>query len=241
MSVYSGPEIANDGLVLYLDAANPKSYPGSGTTWTNIGNSVTNGTLVNGPVFDLGNPYSLSFDGNNDHVTISDEAQLYWTPGGTIGNSNLTIDLWIKSSDTNGRLYTKPWNGSGQYNIWILPDSFYLFAGTVSNSISFGRNLSNNTWTNIVCWANSTQMGYYLNSSQHTGSKNHGITGTVPSSGQSNIPTGLMTLYPYGSGWAGNTGFSIEGFLSSVKVYNCVLTEQEVKQNFNATKSRYGL
>ena len=51
MSAYSGPEISNDGLVLCLDAANFKSYPGTGTTWTDLSGLGNNGTLTNGPTY----------------------------------------------------------------------------------------------------------------------------------------------------------------------------------------------
>jgi hypothetical protein len=210
-------------------------------TLTDLSGNGYNATLHNGVTYSTDGGGSLVFDGSNDMGMISDGAALYWTPGGSVGRSTMTIDMWVKSSDTDGRFYSKPWNGSGQYNIWILPDSFYLFTGSSSNSISFGRNLSNNTWTNIVCWANGTQMGYYLNGNEHVGSQNHGLSGGVPSAGQSNIPTALMTLYPYGDGWGGTTGFSIAGNLGPTRIYNRVLTANEVLQNFNATRGRFGV
>jgi hypothetical protein len=241
MSVSGGPNLSEEGLVLYLDAANVKSYRGSGTAWNDLTNNSYNALLYNGPTFDGGNGGSIVFDGTNDMAQIPDMSALYWAPGGGIGYSTITIDMWVKSSDTGGRFYTKPWNGSGQYNIWIYPDNFYLFAGATSSIMGFARNLSNNTWTNIVCWANATQMGYYINGNQHLGSQTHGITGAAPSFGATNIPTGLMTLYPYDDGWGGDAAFSIAGNLASCKFYNKVLSPQEVLQNFNATRSRFGV
>ena len=244
MAFIHSPKIVTDGLVLALDAANVKSYSGSGTSWSDLTNNGYNALLYNGPTFDGGNGGSIVFDGTNDMAQISDVSALYWAPGGGIGYSTITIDMWVKSSDTSGRFYTKPWNGSGQYNIWIYPDKFYLLAGTAgttTSDIGFARNLSNNTWTNIVCWANVTEMGYYINGSEHLGSQIHGITGAAPSLGAANLPTGLMTLYPYGDGWAGNTAFSIAGNLANCKFYNRVLSPQEVLQNFNATRSRFGV
>jgi hypothetical protein len=56
MSTLSGgPNIVTNGLVMALDAANPKSYPGSGTVWRDISRTGANGTLINGPTFDSGN------------------------------------------------------------------------------------------------------------------------------------------------------------------------------------------
>ena len=68
---HGGKPIVTDGLVLCLDAANPKSYPGSGTTWTDLSGNGNNGTLVNGVGYNSDNGGSLSFDGVNDYVSKS--------------------------------------------------------------------------------------------------------------------------------------------------------------------------
>ena len=64
MSTRYNPSIVRDNLVLYFDAANTKSYPGSGTTWTDMGSKGIDGTLTNGPTFDSGNMGTISFDGS---------------------------------------------------------------------------------------------------------------------------------------------------------------------------------
>jgi hypothetical protein len=63
MAFNYSPKIIQDGLVLYLDAANTKSYPTTGTTWTDLSRSGNNGTLINGPTFNSGNGGSIVFDG----------------------------------------------------------------------------------------------------------------------------------------------------------------------------------
>ena len=68
MSINYNPRIVTDGLVLLLDAGNTKSYPGTGTTWTDISRNGNNGTLTNGPTFDSANGGSLVFDGVDDYV-----------------------------------------------------------------------------------------------------------------------------------------------------------------------------
>ena len=68
MSTRYNPSIVRDNIVQYLDAANTKSYPGSGTSWTDISGKSNNGTLTNGPTFDSGNKGSFGFDGSNDYV-----------------------------------------------------------------------------------------------------------------------------------------------------------------------------
>ena len=70
MAVNAGPDIIEDGIVLCLDAANSRSYPGTGTTWSDLAES-NNGTLTNGPTFDAGNGGSIVFDGSNDYVNLN--------------------------------------------------------------------------------------------------------------------------------------------------------------------------
>ena len=71
MAINYSPKIIRDGLVLCLDAANPKSYPGTGTAWTDLSGSGNNGTLVNGPVYSSANGGSIDFDGSNDYSSLS--------------------------------------------------------------------------------------------------------------------------------------------------------------------------
>ena len=72
MGLSHSPRIVTDGLVLCLDAANSRSYPKTGTTWTDRSTSGNNGTLTNGPTFDTNNGGSIVFDGSNDSVVTSD-------------------------------------------------------------------------------------------------------------------------------------------------------------------------
>jgi len=240
MAIAYNPKIVSTGLVLCLDAANPKSYAGIGTTWTDLVGK-RNGNIFNGPTYNSAGYFT--FDGIDDYIDISTNSnEMYWTPTGAYGMTHMTIEMWVKSSDTGGRLYTKPWNGGGQYNIFIHTGLFELFSGgTNTTSISFGRNVCNGTWTQIICWASPTQIGYSINATEFSGSANHTLSYTTPSSGVNQISVGLMTLYPYGSGWAGNTGFSIQGDMAVTRVYSSVLSAAEILQNYNATRSRFGL
>ena len=74
MALSHSPLIVTDGLVLCLDAANKKSYSGSGTTWTDRSGNGNNGTLVNGPTFDSGNGGSIDFDGVDDNVNLGNDS-----------------------------------------------------------------------------------------------------------------------------------------------------------------------
>ena len=120
MATRYSPAIVTSGLVLCLDAANRKSYPGSGTTWTDLSGNGNNGTLIDSPTFNTDGIGSLSFNGLNSYIGISSPSSRFnWTPSST-GFNNMTLDLWIKTSDTSGYVISKPWNSSGEYNYYSV-------------------------------------------------------------------------------------------------------------------------
>jgi hypothetical protein len=88
MSFHYSPKIITEGLVLYLDAANTRSYVSGSTTWNDISRSGNNGTLINGPTFNSGNGGSIVFDGVNDYVALGNNFQ----------NGPLTILTWINTT-----------------------------------------------------------------------------------------------------------------------------------------------
>ena len=248
MSASSGPNIVEDGLILCLDAADKKSYSGSGTTWYDRSGNDNNGTLINGPTHSTDNGGLLSFDGVNDYVTIGgDNDDNAWTADNSVGSDILCLEIWFKGSDSGGRIISKAWNGSGRYNISVYPDWFILLVGTgvvdasdESSGISL-PDINDGEWHQLVVWANSTNMGYYFDGGSSSDSQAHGLTGGISDYGNNELPLGLMTLYFYGEGWAGNTGHAFEGEVGAFRKYNRVLTAEEVLQNFNAMRGRFGV
>jgi hypothetical protein len=83
------PNIVTDGLVLYLDAANTKSYVSGSTTWNDMSGFSNNGTLVNGPTFNSANGGSIVFDGVNDYVDCNSTIVNL--------NSSFTFASWVKT------------------------------------------------------------------------------------------------------------------------------------------------
>ncbi len=239
MGFSRGPNIVRDGLVLALDAASPRSYPGNGTTWTDL-KSNYNGTLTNGPVYSSDNGGILTFDGSNDYTTIAGPNNDHaWTHNDSIGSSIMCYEIWVKTTDGGGRLLSKPWNGNGHYNISVYPNTFSLSVGS-SNSISLPT-FNDGEWHQLVLWANSTTMGYYFDGASSQNSTSHNITSDTVSNGNSQLPLGIMTLYFYGSGWGGNTGHALSGDVGIFRKYNRVISSTEATQNYNALKSRFGL
>jgi hypothetical protein len=232
--------IVQQGLVLNLDAGNPYSYAGTGSDWFDVsGNNNTSllvGTTL--PTFSNTNGGILIYDGNTQYSrTPSPSNNFAWTPSG-VGLNNMTIDLWIKTTDGSGTILSKPWSGNGEYNFGLGHQGFSIVIGNQTNTLGFSSILTGN-WINLVIVVSPTQYGAYINGVQNTALTNHGITNNTPTYGNGQIELTLMTLYPYGGG--GNAGFSTQGNIGSFRIYNRVLTAAEVLQNYNATKGRFGL
>lgn len=183
----------------------------------------------------------LTLDGNNQYLyTNGDSYWNAWSPDGTYGNAALTIELIFKSSDTGGFLVSRPWNGSGQYNYYMTDSGFALHSN--ASAASFGySSICTGANVHMVWWMNESQFGVYKNGEVYVAATNHGLSGHGGSSGTNAFGTLFGSLYPYGQGWGGNTGFSVAGKYYVGRIYNRVLSEPEVKQNFNATRGRYGL
>ena len=88
MGVAYNSRIVTDGLALCLDAANSKSYPGSGSTWTDLSGNGNNATLTNGPTYSSANGGSIVFDGVNDYVAPTGLTNALW-------QGNWTVSFWV--------------------------------------------------------------------------------------------------------------------------------------------------
>ena len=91
MAFNFSPKVVTEGLVLYLDAANTKSYVSGSTTWSDLSRSRNNGTLVNGPTFNSSNGGFIRCDGTNDYIEVLDNNSL------DFGSGNFTVVLFIIS------------------------------------------------------------------------------------------------------------------------------------------------
>ena len=216
------PSIVTSGLRVYLDAANVKSYPGSGTTWFDISGNGNNGTLTNGPTFSSSNQGSIVFDGTDDIVTTSLSATL-----------SFTWSVWFKTNVL----------ASGYRNIISVPTGAYMLMllDISTNNMGFwssdGMNggslgvdsLSTNTWYNavLVREGDGISGGYkaYLNS-VFKGSANTS-TWTIANT----ISLGGRT----------DTNQYLKGNIALVQIYNTALTAAQVLQNYNALRGRFGL
>ena len=231
------PPIITDGLVLYLDAGNILSYPGSGTTWTDLSGFGNNSTLTNGPTFNSANRGSIVFDGTNDFSTSPDSISLRPT--------SFSINTWFKPtsfSDYN-TVVVKPFNGP----VWSSPFLSYMIriesngellncstsTGGVYRFLNIDYAFSANTIYNV---------SFTFNSS--TGDAIAYLNGSVLSS--TNLTAGAISYSALpvlvGASYGANPiGELFAGDIYNVNLYDRVLSAPEITQNYNAYRSRFGL
>lgn len=241
MSLGHGSSIEKSGLVLHLDAANPKSYPGSGTNWIDLSGNGNNGTLTNGPSFDANNKGSIVFDGTNDYTIFNNTNTL------DFNENPFTISFWFKADTqtatypaviekSSGDMTTSQSVRRGWSFFYAGYALAYLFTltdqnneiGVGADSINFG-NLNSSTWTYIAIVVNSTSITGSINGGSSPGTITRTRTASVNATTQLNI--GRWSTY--------NRCFV--GNISNVQIYNRALSASEIKQNFEAVRGRYGI
>jgi hypothetical protein len=219
MGIAYNTSVVRNGLVLHLDAANVKSYPGSGTTWTDLSGNGNNGTLVNGVGYSAANKGSLTFDGVNDFVSGSISSISSWT-----------CSIWYTSNNISGALVYYPFSIAtnsgigfgGTFNSSTI-NKWYFFDSVTSFSVA-GINV--NQWYNIVVTKSETTYNFYTN-------------GNVSLSNQTGVN---LSISSYNLGRRiGTDPWYANGSISNANIYNRALTAAEISQNFEALRGRYGI
>jgi len=230
MALFHSPIIVTDGLVLCLDAGNAKSYPGSGTSWSDVSGEGNNGTLVNGVGYSGDNLGSLSFDGVDDYVNLGDLDL----------PAPFTLSIWFKGNTTNqfcGLLNKSSSENFGAWGLYGSSDASYVrfgFVNTSNSQIEISNTNFNdikaNTWVNYVGTYDFSNLRLYRN----------GIE--IASAVETTTPTSTNDIASIGNRVVTNrSDRAYAGLLSSAKIYNRALTASEVQQNFKALRGRYGI
>ena len=230
MELVHSPKIVTDGLVLELDAANRKSYPGTGTAWTDLSGRNNNATLVNGPTFNSSNGGSIVFDGTNDYIAIPRNSNL-------IPTNDWTYDCWFNLTTTTdpnyGQTFFGNWGGSStsDFDIRKSGNSMIFYCYTSGNSlistISVSHTFVAGLWEYFTLIKQSNTYSFYFNN-QLAGS----VTNSTPVfDGSANMTIGVES----------GTFSSFNGKMSNIKVYNRALTAAEIQQNFNTHRGRFGI
>ena len=237
MSAIAGPNLLSNGLLLYLDAGNTKSYPGSGTTVTDLSRTGNNGTLVNTPPFSSSNLGSFNFNGTSQYISTNSPI----IPNTT----SFSVGVWVRytlgffytfldiinnrSTSTNnpGFLLTTDFS-SANGRIRVQLNS----ASALTEFISSGANIATGNWVYVVISVNrvSNTMSYYVNGSLD-------YTTSISSIGSLAGSTNLFIAYDAAFAGPGNY---FAGDISACHIYGLPLSNADVLQNFNALRGRYG-
>jgi hypothetical protein len=218
--------IVSDGLVFYIDAANPRSYSGTGLTANGLVGGI-GATLINGVGFTSSNNGSFIFDGSDDRINLP---------------INPSLDI-SESITLESFIYPTAYKNIGGPGSFIIskPDSYYLELSpegkirlafiSLSSEIYYDGNntVSLNSWSHIVVTRdkNNSTINIYFNGTldRSLGS----ITGNIK----------VQQIYAVMMGSFSGGDYQFFGRIANAKIYNRALTAQEILQNYNATKGRY--
>ena len=233
MGLLHHPRVAMDGLTVYLDAANTRSYSGSGITVNGLFGGI-GGTLVNGIGFSSQNSGSFFYDGTNDYLRLP--LNFFIHDSGT----PFTISVWFRTG-TSGMIFGQengatPGSGGG----WVpaiyvdtngkIRTSCFWGGSTANQSIS-SASVNDNQWHQIAVTFQSTSHKSFLD----------GVLFDTISKTQTFYS---LTLYYYlGSGkntsWPSAGNMTLSGNISNFMFYNRALSDQEILKNYNVMKTRY--
>jgi len=243
MGVAGGPDLIQDGLVLALDASDRNSYMSGSTTWFDLSGLNRSGSLINGPTFNTGSLGSIVFDGTNDYFIGSTGSYA------STGSGPFTHDVWFYQptvlgfSGSFGNRYGVLFSGNAQstFECFLyanltgsgVPTNLVISSyggGTVGSVSDVGTySFPIQTWHNVTVTRDATgSMLVYKNTVIIA-------TGSITNN-FANAPLYLAAA-PINSQYAAYVNIQYGSF----KSYNRALSASEILQNYNATKTRFGL
>ena len=225
--------IVSDGLSVYLDAANTRSYSGSGITVNGLVGGI-GGTLVNGIGFSSQDNGSFFYDGSDDYFRLPTN---FFNPD---SGTPFTVSVWFKTATTGvifGQQNTvNPGTISG-YAPAIYVDTngklrtSCFWGGSTTNQSVSSASVNDNKWHQIIVTFESSSHKSYLD----------GILFDTITKNQ--VSYSATYYYFIGSGtnaaWPNAGNMTLSGNISNFMFYNRALSATEVLQNYNATKGRY--
>lgn len=237
MAQHYGAKVSTEGLVCYLDSQNPRSYPGSGTTWYDLSGNNNNGAMS---AFTGASAGSTSgFDTNtgwmmfdrhvgssdataNNRVTINNSNSL----DGVLITNTMTINFWMKMTSYTCTAMTK-WNGS--WELYYCSGLVWRSQGTGGSDWSSGLAYTThlNKFHMITATHDGTTRKFYINGS---------LYGT-----QSNTVTSQDTSNVVSIGGYYNGNYATVGAIPHYMLYNRILSDTEISQIYNTTKARFGI
>lgn len=235
MAYRNGPKITTDGLVLCLDAAISKSYPGSGSTWYDLSGRGNNGTLVNSPIYNTGNKGYFVLGNTNGYVSVPDTTDFDF--------DYMTLEYVLRPRDS---IHVRPFINRSDESSWS-PFRFLMATDNTKDSsvrFMFHIHISSTVYTissdngvyntsdiqNVACVYDGSEMSMYVNGNKQSDTES--ISGVLD---KSNLPLKIAINNAY------SPDRYAHQYCYSVKLYNRALSSDEVTQNFNATRGRFGV
>jgi hypothetical protein len=236
--------IVRSDLAYWIDAGNPASYSGSGSSIANIsGTPLFSATLVGSPTYNsLGEASYFSFNGTNQYVITGNLASQFNSPI----NNNLTLETWVRTSSDNGVVTTEQGNepvgttiNQGFHDVQQNIVSGSLFQGVWDGAACTGPNsgpVTRNVWQQYV-------MTYNSATSTVNGYIDGVFEGSLPGVTRVSPITQILDYFYYGIMAADPTSFgdgtALAGDWSIFRVYKRALSDTDVLQNYRATYPRY--
>lgn len=226
MSIYGGPDIITDNLIMHLDAANTKSYSGSGTSWFDLSGNNNHGTLLYGPTFNSSNYGNFSLNGTNHRLKVTCASNIIRCYNSTT-QFIVKLPLW-----SVGQRCILSYRGSGgQMYIGASAGGIFTYYDTLNSPGYVSGSIQNNSIAvcHVVCDSTNNMLYHYIN-------------GRLIGSGVSR--TGWATTYNtvfYLGYDAGGTNEYMIGNFYQFAHYNRVLSSTEILQNHDALKGRFSL
>ena len=229
MACVAGTNIVTDGLVLHLDAANSKSYPGSGTTWSDLSGNGNDGTTINSPTYSSTNAGLFNFS-TNEYGYVHEDTTIKPT-------DFITVNFVCRSavSSISNCRPLGDWHQTGLYDRWIMYINGTTVQWLVNGTAPTGWTIVPNIWVILTGTYDGTTLKLYVNGNLFSET---GKTGAMDG-GDGNRPIRFG-----GQGFYAGTnsaGSIFDGDIASFSVYNRALTAAEIKQNFEAIRGRYGI
>jgi hypothetical protein len=218
------PGIVTSGLTVNLDAGFVPSFPRKGSTWYNLSSNSYNGTVTGG-TFSTEASGVFTFNGHNPATIPSSLFSTY--------SSNFTVSLWINSSAGG---YVIGWGNGGaspyyQWMLYIQTQLWFAYYNGANSFLSGSTIVPLSTWTQITATVNTSgQIGLYVNT---TGSTSNGTITPIKIRTDYNR---TITGYPIDS-----LDAYYNGKMACIHIYNRILSADEIAQNYNAMRSRFGV
>ena len=223
----TGADYITDGLALYYDAGDTSSYPGTGTTWTDLVSGVT-ATLNDGASYSSNYGGSIAFDGFNDNVRVS--------PSTSFTLSSATFMVWLRLADLSQRSFTGLFFGRGSsatgLNLFGTQEIVGYHWNNASSTYNFnsGLTIPSQEVCMVAASVQSSSATLYLCRSSGTTSSTNNVS-------HSTATFGGIAIGEDPSSYSR----SLDGNIAIVQLYNRALSSTEVDTNFNAFKGRFGL